>query len=334
MESQPTIINIKGESFAVVKETRLLPGMVLKSRERDVFARLGSKVTALEEQIHTVSLHERGFPVARVLESGEYTNDEWYFIEESLGNEPFHTQFMREYEQDGEVSSATFQRYLNVLERYVTAQFSPANRTDISADDFIATVIPDNKIISNYEACGGDSVAYHEAVTAATERLSGAPMGVLQFDLNPYNVLDRGMIDFELVGYGPLGYDSLLVSLWHRWFTNDPTSRYHIAYQLTPEQIKQATALVTTAAHNTGVTDPSTYMQEFLLIKTAWGFTSEKSITDEPASKQAFYQYRAALLANAVESYRSNKPIDVLHFPDVQPLPDEASSTPPIRHIQ
>ena len=56
---QPEVIDINGELFDVVKPTRLLPGMVLKSKTRDVYARLGPKASALEEQIHTVSLQER-----------------------------------------------------------------------------------------------------------------------------------------------------------------------------------------------------------------------------------------------------------------------------------
>ena len=43
---QPEVIDINGELFDVVKPTRLLPGMVLKSKTRDVYARLEASGTS------------------------------------------------------------------------------------------------------------------------------------------------------------------------------------------------------------------------------------------------------------------------------------------------
>lgn len=270
-EPRPTPITINGELFDVVKPTRLLPGMVLKSQARDAYARLGPKESALEEQIHTVSLHERGFPVARVLDSGNYGEAEWYFIEESLGEQPFHIQFANEHKESGEVSDVTFTKYQNVMQHYIDAQFSEQNRSTITAKEFVENAIPDTQIVANYALCGKDVDRYHQAIALATERLNDAPMGVLQYDLNPFNILDGGMIDFELVGYGPLGYDALLVSLWHRWFSSDTNSRYHVAYYLSESQINTIAEMVNAAAKHAGLPEPQQYMQEFLLIKTAWG---------------------------------------------------------------
>lgn len=317
-ESRPAPITINGELFDVVKPTRLLPGMVLKSQTRDVYARLGPKESALEEQIHTVSLHERGFPVARVLDSGEYGEDQWYFIEESLGEQPFHIQFASEYKESGEVSEATFTKYRNVMQRYIDAQFSRHNRSSITAKEFIESTIPDNLIVANYATCGKDVTRYQQAIALATKRLANAPMGVLQYDLNPFNILDGGMIDFELVGYGPLGYDTLLVSLWHRWFSNDTSSRYHVAYYLSESQINTIAAMVGAAAEQGGLSDSRQYMQEFLLIKSAWGFSSLQDVYDEPEDKRAFYRYRAQILEHCVDSYLKGEPVDPLTFPEIR----------------
>ena len=315
---QPEAININGELFDVVKPTRLLPGMVLKSKTRDVYARLGPKASALEEQIHTVSLQERGFPVAKVLESGEYSDGQWYFIEESLGKETFHAQFASEYQQTGMVSDETFTRYAAVMQDYINAQFTERNRSHITAKEFIENAIPDNLIIGNYALCGKNVERYQEAIAAATARLADTPMGVLQYDLNPFNILNRGMIDFELVGYGPLGYDTLLVSLWHRWFTSDPASRYTIAYYLSEAQITTIANMVNAAALDAGIPRPRQYMQEFLLIKSAWGFTSTQDVYDNPEEKQAFYRYRATILEHCVDSYLKGESIDPLTFPEVR----------------
>lgn len=314
----PSTLTIADEQFDIIKPNRLLPGMVLKSRERDAYARLGLKASTLEEQVHTVSLYERGFPVARVLESGEIGTDEWYFIEESLGNQPFHEQFSAEYQEYGYVLDETFSRYLEILTRYIQAQSAKSNRSNISSLDFIESVIADKYIIANYATCGKDVEKYKQAVATATQRLATAPMGILQFDLNPFNILDRGVIDFELVGYGPIGYDTLMVSLWHRWFTDDVNSRFHIAYYLSDEQIARVSERVSSLAHETGIPDPIQYLQEFLLIKSAWGFTSLKSIDEEEPSKRAFYEYRARILEHCIDSYLANKMIDPLSFPAIR----------------
>ena len=312
-----TEMSINGELFAIVKPKRLLPGTVLRSRTRPVYARVGPKQTALNEQIHTQSLLARGFPVATVLESGDYGDGEWYFTEESLGEMPFHEQFAREYRERGAVSDETFAAYRQVIARYCDAQVRPENRETISAREFIESTIPDDEIVANYEICGGDAERYHQAIEQACRRLEDAPMGVLQQDLNPYNVLERGVIDFELVGYGPIGYDTLLVSLWHLWFTHDPSSKYGVAYRLSGVQIDEISAIVSELSRNNSLPNPADYLQEFLLIKTAWAFSSHRSIHEEPTEKQLFYRYRARLLAHCVEAYLAEKTINPQDFPAI-----------------
>lgn len=320
MEQEPTPATIKlnGELFDVVKPVRLNPGMVLKSQSCEAYARLGPKESVLEEQIHTVSLYERGFPVARVLASGAYDDTQRYFIEESLGDLTFHVQFADEWAANGEISAETFESYRAILQRYINAQFTDKNRTHISAREFVESAIPDSQIVANYALCDKNTERYHQAIATATERLSGVPMGVLQYDLNPFNILEHGMIDFELVGYGPLGYDTLLVSLWHRWFTSDTDSRYSIAYYLSEPQIDSIRQLVDEAAERANLPSPGNRLQEFLLIKSAWGFSSLKPLYDEPESKQEFYHYRAQILERCVESYLKDEPIDPLAFPDIR----------------
>ncbi|MGE5298924.1 MAG: phosphotransferase [Acidobacteriota bacterium] len=317
-ESRPAPITINGELFDVVKPTRLLPGMVLKSKTRDVYARLGPKASALEEQIHTISLQERGFPVANVLDSGEYGNDEWYFIEQSLGEATFSQQFREEYLQDGKVSAPTHESYLKVLDTYAAAQFDPANRTHIAIEEFLEAAIPDSTIIANYLQLGGDIDRYHAAIKKAADELRECPMGVLQLDLNPFNILEGGVIDFELVGYGPIGYDLLFCSRWHRWFTSDTASQYHLNYLLSPEQVAEADAIVTRYAEKYGLPSPTKHMAAFTLIKSAWGFTSTKTFDEEPESKQAFYRYRARILTLCVDAYLKGEAIDPLTFPEVR----------------
>ena len=304
-------MHIHDETFRIIKPERLLSGIVLQSTSRPVFARIGPKESTLEEQIHTESLRAKGFPVARVLESGDYGQGEWYFIEESLGDETFHEQFANDYQAHGSVQDDTFERYARVMEKYCAAQSDIQNRTHISAQEFVQQIIPSEEIDANYLLCGGDLDRYHQAITQATEALHDAPMGVIQQDLNPFNILDNGVIDFELVGYGPIGYDGLLVSQWHLWFTDDSASRYSLAYRLSTEQCVQIAQIATRDV------DSLRYLQEFLLIKSAWGFSSQKSINDEPDSKANFYRFRARILEHCVDAYLAGDPINPPDFPSM-----------------
>ncbi len=320
MEQEKTPVEIKlgGEVFSVVKPSRLNYGVVLHDASRDVYARLGEKQATIEEQMHTVALYNRGFPVARVLDSGVYDNDQWYFTEESLGTDTFHVRFAHEYAETGQVSDETFTEFLEVIARYTAAQCAPANHMTITAQDFFESAFPEHEVLNNYTLLGGDADRYRQAMQKAIAHLENVPMGVLQFDLNPYNVLERGVIDFEMVGYGPIGYDTYFVSRWHRWFTSDQTSRYRMQYALTGDQIAACDDYITREAEKNNLPNPLDHAQEFILIKSAWGFSSHNNFYDEPESKQAFYRYRAEILTQCIDSYLADTPIDPLTFPDVR----------------
>lgn len=302
-------MEINSQAFEVIKPTRLLNGMVLKLG--DTYARVGEKQPTLEEQIHTVSLYNRGFPVPKVLDSGELPDGKWYFTESSLGADTFHKQFATEYQSTGEISSDTFSKYLNVIAKYAAAQSDIKNKTSISPKDFIDTLVPQGRVLRNYCYFGYSQAEYLEALQRAANNLSHASMGVIQHDLNPFNVLDNGVIDFELVGYGPVGFDTLMSARWSTgWFTEYP-SRYPVAYKLSSEQIRANDKIVDETAVENGCTLPSTYVQEFLLLKSAWA-VSDLSAPDPnwPADKLAFRNYRANVLNVAVNKYLNEEYID------------------------
>lgn len=317
-EHSPKSVIIRNETFSVVKPERLLPGMVLRSQERPVYARLGPTSSTLEQQIHTVSLYERGFPVAKVLESGKKDESTWYFTEESLGDKTFSEQFKDEYQLNGAISDETYHRYFSVLKKYTEAQFDSRNRTSVSIEDFLNSAIANETILANFIELGGDTDRYLAAIQKAATELHDYPMGVLQYDLNPFNILDGGVIDFELVGYGPIGYDILFCSRWHRWFTSDPSAKYHLNYRLSKEQIDQTDQLLETFANEHSLPNPSSHFGAFALIKSAWGFSSNKRIDTEPESKRAFYTYRAKILEHCIDHYLADKLIDTEVFQDQQ----------------
>ncbi len=302
-------VELNGDTYRVIKPSRLLQGVVLKGD--DSFARLGPKGVTLEEQVHTKALRDRGFPVPEIIASGDYADNQWFFAETSLGEQTFHERFKAEYQASGQVSEETFDSYLAVIDRYMQAQVAPENRSSVSAEDFITACLREEHLGHVYSYFDKDLDKHQKAIDKAQERLRGAPMGILQYDLNPYNVLEGGLIDFELVGYGPIGYDALLSARWATGWWTDYPSRYPIAYRLTEEQVAASDTVVEAAMQAQGMPSTTEYLQEFLLIKSVWSCLSIELVTDEwPADKIAFARYRANLLDYCVDMYLGGEPID------------------------
>jgi hypothetical protein len=303
------LLSINGRTFEIVKPTRLLNGMVLKAG--DIYARVGEKKPTLEEQNHTVSLLDRGFPVPIVLESGELPDNKWYFTETSLGQDNFHKQFTDQYRSEGEISEESFARYLAVIKKYARAQSNTKNRTTIKPSKFIETLIPKTAVLPTYCYFGHSETEYVHALDKVADRLVHAPMGIIQHDLNPFNILDGGVIDFELVGYGPIGYDTLMSARWSQgWFTNYP-SRYPTAYKFSSLQIQTSDELIDEIATTNGCGMPTEYLQEFTLLKSAWAISEiVPPDPDWPHDKLAFRRYRANVLAHVVQKYLDDEEID------------------------
>lgn len=313
METPAETYQLGETVYEVIKPKRLLDGKVLKSG--DTYARLGPKAAVLDEQVHTASLFERGFPVPRILHSEAHGDDEWYFIEESVGDETFHVQFSKEMQEKGEVSDETFDGYLSLMSRYLDAQVAAKNRTTIKASEFIGSLLDESAVLGNYCFFENSAEQYKSAIEKATQELTNVPMGILQFDLNPYNILNNGVIDFELVGYGPIGYDVLMSARWGgAWFPDYP-SRYPRAYALSRKQIAASDDLVRDKSQSAGLSDPTQYLEEFLLLKTAWGVMEfDVPQLDWPEDKIAFRRFRSNLLRRAVDNYLIDEPIDYWNF--------------------
>ena len=309
-------ILIDGNPFEVIKDKRIREGMVLRSG--DTFARLGPKDVILEEQTHTMSLSERGFPVPQILGSGVYDDKYDYFIESSLGDSPFYELFVSDYVKHGKVLDETFDKYQTVIEKYLNAQMKNTNLSSVTPEEFLVTFCPSERIVANYGYFKHDVAQLQKALGRVMKRLKGSDMGILQYDLNPYNILPNGIIDFELVGYGPIGLDVMMSSRWSfSWFPNYP-ARYSMQYRLSDVQIDKNDQLISKVAKKMGLKDPMIYLQEFLLLKGAWALSDfDFPQPDWPADRIAFRGYRAKLLKKSVESYLNDKPIDYKSFSSV-----------------
>lgn len=94
------------------------------------------------------------------------------------------------------------------------------------------------------------------------------------------------------------------------WFTDYP-SRYPVAYKLTDNQIEENDRLISELTTTNGLADPLEYLQEFLLLKSAWAVFDPNSPQDSwPKDKIAFGQYRANVLKLVIEKYLAGQTID------------------------
>lgn len=320
----PTQYTFNNGQFRIVSSLRRMSGLVLRSAVGDPphYARLGPRETIARERIYQQSLSQRGFPVPDVIAAGNYDEEHDYFIESSAGDEPFHVTFTRETQELGAVQEATFQAYLGIMERYVSAQMNAANRVYISPQDFVRAIIPLDDMLRDYANAGHDARDCQAALEKATRRLELAAMGYVQYDLNPFNVLPNGIIDFELVGYGPAGFDGMMSVRWaDRWYPNYP-ALYTKAYRLSQSQIARSDSMIDSLANANGLIVPSAFLQEFLFIKCLWALAyfdahDPRPYTDWPVAKQRFQRYRANIAANAVKSYLNNEPIRDWQFSNI-----------------
>ena len=177
---------------------------------------------------------------------------------------------------------------------------------------------PNERILANYKYFKYDTTKLQKAIDKAMNKLADSNMGILQYDLNPYNILPNGIIDFELVGYGPIGFDVMMSSRWSfGWFPNYP-ARYTMQYRLSDKQIDMNDQLITKIAKNHGLEDPCKYLQEFLLLKGAWALSDfDFPQPDWPADRIAFRGFRAKLLHESIESYLDNNPINYTNFSNI-----------------
>ncbi|HUY53134.1 MAG TPA: NUDIX domain-containing protein [Candidatus Dormibacteraeota bacterium] len=307
---------IEGKSFNVIKDKRIREGMVLQSD--GVFARLGPKEIVEDERIHTLSLYNRGFPVPKILSSGIYDKKYTYFLESSLGDSTFHELFVNDFNKHGKILDETFEKYQKIIEKYLNAQMKKANLSSVTPRQFIESFCPNERILANYEYFKYDTTKLQKAIDKIMSKLESSNMGILQYDLNPYNILPNGIIDFELVGYGPIGFDAMMSTRWSfAWFPNYP-ARYTMQYRLTNKQIKMNDQLITNIAKRHGLEDPCKHLQEFLVLKGAWALSDfDFPQPDWPADRIAFRGFRAKLLNESVKSYLANKPINYEGFSNI-----------------
>jgi hypothetical protein len=297
-------VRLGGEVFHLVKP-RYRGGTTYVSQDRRRFLRVGSRADISDEYRTCRDLLRRGFPVAPVVTRGVLDDERAYFVEESIGTDTFGELFGAQTEQAGVVEDTCFALFTDVLGRYLRAQCAAAVAP---ADPALARVVlMDNAFRNHPPVPATADVA--AAVGRATDRLAGHPRCPSQSDLNPFNVLPAGVIDFELAVPAPLGFDVVTsVFFGHYW----PAGRK--AYEITAGQTRRFLATMDDVAVDGGMPPVTRFLQDFLLMKAVWATAKDDFAERRPGFDADLWRWRVELRDRCVGDYLAGRPIDPFGF--------------------
>ena len=317
-------LKINGAVYEHVKD-RLAGGKIFRAEDGGSYLRIGDPQLTAEEHIHQVSLKNRGYPVSDVLSHGKH-NEQYYYVEESLGEKPFGIQFGEEFRSDGKISDQTFGRYLSIMRQYTSAVFNPANHRHAKTDIRQIALLPYTTYQYNLDQARMDRL-----FTRAQDRTNQLPIVEIHEDLGPFNVMDRGVIDFETVQnkdstqntsrFGPMGFDVVAGPVTGYYFPKVDGYFHKTLYEFSDEQLASIGDMVSDTAQECGVKDPREYTQEFLLMRTVWaaarniGYETKKY--DDPEQERFWSEFRANILHHVLDAYESEELIDPRNFPDI-----------------
>ncbi|MDB5170352.1 MAG: hypothetical protein JWO35_46 [Candidatus Saccharibacteria bacterium] len=304
-------VEIDGISFDFV-QNRLLGGKVYRHPDGSSFVRLGSKVDTLEEEIHTRTLHNRGYPVPEVIAHGE-RDGEYYFIETSLGSDHFGAIFMNERTETGIASQENFGLFETICAKYFEAQSNPKNYLRKGEDIDGVARIPE--LIISYDDL--DERKLNAVLDKLRSRLGKLPSTYLQTDLNAFNIMPQGIIDFEYMHAGPVGYDVATNIHFGRFFPKNEAFDMTCAYEFSDEQINHYSELMDDIASQNRAPKPSDYLDDFLVLKSMWGASKGVRSRENPNRMRLFWLWRREVMERCMDMYLADVPIDTSSFQEV-----------------
>lgn len=195
MES--TTLTINNQAFEHLK-TRTYRGVSIY-RGSESFLRIGPHKEINRERNDHTHLLSQHFPVAHILEYGEY-RDQAYYIEESLGTQTISDLFIEDTEKKWAISSLHFESFLALIERLTRAQIQSREVQAKSVTDFAHGILIEQLISEKPDWT--DRI--HALFTQIQNRLSVFPSVFVQGDCNPRNLFPKGIIDFDAGFIGPL----------------------------------------------------------------------------------------------------------------------------------
>ncbi|MDB5190158.1 MAG: hypothetical protein JWN49_484, partial [Parcubacteria group bacterium] len=289
----PEGISAGNQNYSFIKN-QLMGGEVFVSGDKALYLRTGTQEQIAHEVDLSYELYKRGFPVPEVVEYGQLPNGKFFYTEKAIGDKVFGDIFMDETKEHGHVSDESFEIFNSVMVKYAEAQFDKRNALDIphSLDEIISL---QNVLRNNPPA---DQEAFDTAYAKAATKIKDLPWTHVQGDLNAFNILDGGVIDFELSGHGPAGYDVIgNVYFGTMW----PKER--IAYVFTDEQIANYIQRIDEVAQKNGLPSKREYQEDYLMLKLIWSTMKDKDSEDNPEKHTEFWRWRTNVRDWATKRY-------------------------------
>jgi hypothetical protein len=225
-------------------------------RGTGTYLRIGLSTFVEQEAATHRLLLSRGFPVAPLLQAGEYAGQP-FFIEGALGDPTLGDIFEMETREHRGVSDASFDKLLAVVQRWADAQLRHAAR-DRTPTNLARTV----RLIDLERLLPGLLPLTRQAFACAQNRLAVFPPVLSHGDFHPYNICRGGVIDLEMVHWSVAGYDVISGLLDEDLFPPDL-----VDYRYTPQQLAQALAVIDDLFHTYHLPLPSRYADDFLLCR-------------------------------------------------------------------
>jgi len=196
---------IEGQEWQFIKE-RIYRGAVYTNIDRSEFLRVGPTAETEAEVNFVERLREVGYPVGQATRAVRLDETDSYWIEQSIGTETFGERIVRESAGHDEVLPQTIDELAAVLKQWRDAQVreAVASSTTTNWDEF-AAVNWLNQSLKWFAPA--DPPTVDRAIKLLKTTIEGLPCASIATDLNVFNILPGGVIDFEGRGSGPVGYD-------------------------------------------------------------------------------------------------------------------------------
>ena len=302
MEKEKQSISIEGVTYNYIKN-RLMGGSVYANENRSAYLRINAAAEITREINITKDLYRRGFPVPRVLGSGTLPNGDSYFIEESIGTKHFGDIFMEETKAAGQASDESFAAFTDLMKKYCEAQFNPTNFVPRDKET-IAQMSARANVLRNNPPSDDMRDLFMEAYEKASERALTLPWSYIQSDLNAFNILPEGIIDFELAHFGAVGYDVLTSVYFGRMWPKD-----RVVYRFGNEQIARYVAEIDAVAKAHHLPVMSEYTEDFLVLKNIWSTGKDKDSEERPESNPEFWAWRIKVRDWCIRQYLKGEKI-------------------------
>lgn len=259
----PEQIVISGTAFTKIKKRFYMNVSVYGSSDQMVFMRLGDAIHIEREYSHHKTLEKYGYPVAKVLEKGEW-REFAYYIEESQGDELLSFVLHKDKTVYGQLSTETFERFSDLVIAYVEGQVQTKNTHEHSFDLLDETC----KDMST------EMPSLKEKVQLAKEKyiqhFCEQPFVFSHGDFNTHNLFWKGVIDVEGFSWMPFGYDVMTMLFNGLFFPAAEKFEMRRLFTFSLEERSRMVSMVDAIATNHGLPLWKEYVDHHLLLRTLW----------------------------------------------------------------